>query len=1394
MSLEAAAHIGHQVNHTSALAGFVAGAVIGAIVAVGILAVVATGGLAAPAVLAAIGLGAGIGSFVGEQIGKRVIPPTPSGPIITGSPNVLINGKLAAYCSSDVACIKDATQKIAQGSATVGYNQLPAARVGDKGTCGFAVGEGSKNVFVGGGMGGCGLEVGDEVPWYARAIVMAIGLLGGVVGMAKMGICAMGIAARLGVGMVVGGAGSYGGGLLGGRIFGEGSFGQDLFSFLGGEAASRLAFRGPLGKWMVGEPIDIVSGEVVVQHTDFVLPATLPLELNRYYSSGLIYNGIHGKKWASSWGQFITTDSDYAYFHSDDGRRIPFELPAADEEVRHQFTNKFRLRKTENGFAAKDENNRTRFFETRIDDRLLLSAVADLNKNRIDFTYDQDGALREVRHSGGYVLAVEGTAAAIRRVELVADDGSREELVRYDYDAGGGLSAIYNQSGSAMRFEYDDAARITRWEDRRRTWFSYQYNDEGRCIRTRGINGIYSGSLEYNEQTLTNSYTDSLGNTTHYTYNSDFQVVKIVDPRGGETFSEYDERDNLTATTDALGNQTQFFYDTDGNLTKRIDALGTIFNTSYNLLHQPENMIDGLGNVFRREYDERGNVVKIIEPNGNFYDYERDEKGNAIEIINALEDKCEIESDAKGLVVSATDWKGNRSFLKRNAKGLVSERIDPLGGKTRYEYVAIDRVSKVTLPTGATLFWEYDAEGSLVRYTDGDKRIYRYEYGAFDLLIGEILPNNTRRRYRYDSEARLSLVENEIGENYRFTHNESGQTISEQDFAGRTLHYEYDLAGRYTKRVNGAGQIVTFQSDALGQVIRQINAEGEESIYEYDANGSVVRAVSADGVEIAFERNESGQIIGESQDGQTVQTAFDALGRRASRRTLRGNEIKWKYDANNLPLEMQFASGEEFSFEYDAANRETSRRLASGLKLQKEYDALNRLTHQSVEFDTGGEFKRLAARLSEQKYFYDESGNPLAVRDERRGETDYEYDLLGQVTRVRRNKREVEKYQYDATGNVTQVLAMLGEVRDAAWQGIREISVGGRMRRAGRIEYDYDADGRVVEKRITSPHNIERWQYEWTSEGRLRSVVNPKYEKWQYRYDAFGRRVEKIGAHGSTRYVWDGAVIIEEISDTGASKHWTYEENSFRPLAKIENGQVFASINDQSGKPLELFNQAGDAAWRQQTNLWSANISEQTSQTDCDIRFQGQWYDEESGLHYNFHRYYDPQTARYISNDPIGLAGGSNTYGYVHNPLIWIDPFGLAGCKNSVYILRDKNGEVNYVGITDRSPRARMLEHQRSGKSFHHMEVIDSGLSRQGARNLEGSTLYHIQNNNVTSNGGSIVSNSGGTPISLQNAQRLPLNPGYYHSYNATPASPRRLLSVTDVANRLSSGQHSIIP
>jgi RHS repeat-associated protein len=299
---------------------------------------------------------------------------------------------------------------------------------------------------------------------------------------------------------------------------------------------------------------------------------------------------------------------------------------------------------------------------------------------------------------------------------------------------------------------------------------------------------------------------------------------------------------------------------------------------------------------------------------------------------------------------------------------------------------------------------------------------------------------------------------------------------------------------------------------------------------------------------------------------------------------------------------------------------------------------------------------------------------------------------------------------------------------------------GNRLLQAGRIAYKYDADGRIIEKTSAAGNKIERWKFDWSSEGRLKSVINPKGEKWQYRYDAFGRRVEKIGKNGTTRYIWDGAVIAAEISPEDKTTEWTFEDSSFRPLAKISDGQVFSAINDQSGKPLELFDKSGETAWRMKTNLWSVPVAEQPIKTDCNLRFQGQWYDEESGLHYNFHRYYDPETGRYLSNDPIGLDGGFNTYAYSHNPLVWIDPLGLdnisTGDGRDHVTYRGMKGGKSYTGyasapsnlhLTPEQIIARRYGGDFSGFGGRPPASAYSGSGAQGKRVARGLEQHYFE-------------------------------------------------------------------
>ncbi|PRY57574.1 RHS repeat-associated protein [Vreelandella songnenensis] len=155
------------------------------------------------------------------------------------------------------------------------------------------------------------------------------------------------------------------------------------------------------------------------------------------------------------------------------------------------------------------------------------------------------------------------------------------------------------------------------------------------------------------------------------------------------------------------------------------------------------------------------------------------------------------------------------------------------------------------------------------------------------------------------------------------------------------------------------------------------------------------------------------------------------------------------------------------------------------------------------------------------------------------------------------------------------------------------------------------------------------------------------------------------GTTATTHFGWDGDRIVREKSDS-QSTTTIYEPSRFVPILRIDDTQqvqmMSAFITDALGTPMQLVAANGETKWQAQPDDWAAvkNMSGSTSQP---IRFQDQWHDEESGLYYNRHRYYDPQQGRYISQDPIGLSGGTNLYGYVTNPAGAVDPLGLEGLK-----------------------------------------------------------------------------------------------------------------------------------
>ena len=231
-----AARLGDRISHTNAYTGLIMGALAGAVIAA---AVVATGGAALAAIAVAAAGGAGLGGAIGEfALGFSTYD---AGSITGASEDDDTNKRGAARATDPVMCSDHGAQRIAEGSKLVGADGLPAARLGDRTTCGAEISTASGNVNIGGPKQQL-LDVNPEVPLVAELIVGALGLVGGVgaVAMAATGLKGL-MAARLAAGLVGGLGTGYVGSRVGGAAFGEGSRGQRQLALGSGLVGGALA-------------------------------------------------------------------------------------------------------------------------------------------------------------------------------------------------------------------------------------------------------------------------------------------------------------------------------------------------------------------------------------------------------------------------------------------------------------------------------------------------------------------------------------------------------------------------------------------------------------------------------------------------------------------------------------------------------------------------------------------------------------------------------------------------------------------------------------------------------------------------------------------------------------------------------------------------------------------------------------------------------------------------------------------------------------------------------------------------------------------------------------------------------------------------------------------------
>ncbi|GLY70930.1 DUF6531 domain-containing protein [Amycolatopsis taiwanensis] len=1126
-----------------------------------------------------------------------------------------------------------------------------------------------------------------------------------------------------------------------------------------------------------GDPVDTVSGQMITSTTDVELPGLLPLALRRAYASGYPGGRSHGPGWSSTLDQRLEIDEGIRYF-GDDAEVLVYQRPTGPGGQAMPFagsrwpltwdsdSDTYRIEDPSSGLA--------RHFGPNPADPALrpISAVTDRNGNRISYLRDEAGLPVEVVHSGGYRIRVEtldterGVRIGALRLRPAAEPEST--LVEYRYDPRGRLVEIIDSTGLPYRYEYDEADRVTAWIDRENYRYQYVYGLDGRVVRGEGQGGYLSADFAYDLDNRVTTVTDSLGHATTYHYDEHNHLTKVVDPLGNADLTEYDRYHRLLSRTDPLGNTTRYTLNSDG-LPVRVDRPdGTVVTATYNSFQLPVEIVGPDGARWRYTYDERGNLLTETDPTGAVTSYEYGEFGQQQSITDALGSTTTIATDAAGLPLAVADASGATERYQWDARGQLTAFTDALGAVTTTEWNAAGTPARRTYPDGTSHLWVWNGNGDLIAAADAGGFTTRFEIGPFHVLKARVERDGSRHVFAHDTELRPTSATNADGLAWEYTYDAAGNLVRERDFNGRTMVYENDAAGRLARLTNGAGETIAITRDTLGRITEQHTGDGQVTTFSYDRAGQLVRATGPDS-ELEFTRDALGRVLTETVEGRTLTCTYDQLGRRISRTTPTGLISQWHFDGRGRPS-MLVTGGRRITFAHDAAGRETHRRLSPTLALTSSWNNTGFLTERQLVGVEGSPGNQVSRLLSGRSWTYRRDGVPDSVTDSVEGTRRFDLDQLGRVTAVRA-ATWTERYAYDRTGNLS--FAADGRANGSPVTGPRS-STGTLLRQAGRTHFDHDAQGRLVRTvRHTLSGTRQVWSYRYDPNDRLVEAVNPAGQRWRYRYDPLGRRIAKqqLGQNDvvldEVRFTWDGDTLVEEErlrpgADLVTATTWDYEPGTWSPIGQdrrtfyatapqhVVDRQFHAIVTDAVGTPTELVTTEGRVEWRRRAGLWG-NEHRADGGPVCLLRFPGQYHDYETGLDYNYHRYYDPETGRYTSPDPLGLHPAPNHHGYVDNPLAWLDPLGLISKARylhldrpgySNYVLKDSSGNVYYSGrfSGNETPASVQARHSANGDRFNPkngdvMEVVP-GTRTYGESRLMEQRLMQQHNSFIGKNAG----------------------------------------------------------
>ena len=921
-------------------------------------------------------------------------------------------------------------------------------------------------------------------------------------------------------------------------------------------------------------------------------------------------------------------------------------------------------------------------------DRAISSEHAgEVGKVTLVFGSDQTAVTDSQGKVSTYTTTQAGGVARVLRIDGPGCDTCGRGDVEYAYNDQYQLTQIKQKDGSTTDYAYDDKGRTTgitqhNTNNTQQTPTTLAYEYDGRLQPSAIVkasinpNAKHRTELTYNPQGQPTELTEKgyrpstgktqggfepIARTTTLSYNPQGDLIDIDGPRTDvkDTLSlTYDDKHRLKTLTTPDGIVQQVLaYDQLGRPTQLKKGTQTPTQLSYTQRGQIQTVTQGINKV-RYAYDPAGQLTQITDPDGETLTLNYDEAGRAIQMTGPNGEQLNTELDTEGRLTQ-------RQLL--NPQGSVLATVS-------YLYDAQGRLQSATQNGTEVTRYEYNAQGQLTQVQNPDGHATELSYNGIGQLLSLTQPGNVTTQLTYNTNGQASGLIDARNNATTYATDDFGNRITHTSADTGTQSYAYDQAGNRIQQTDAEGGITTYAYDAANRLIEEHNSDGKTRLSYHTTNGLLETITDATSTE-TFKYNDEGQLTAQTReiDGHRFTTGYS-------------------YHADTQKLTQKtLPDGQVLNYHYYADGQQSGQLRAittPGFLGLTQQTLIGEIDEDKTDGTTSLSYGNGTKTITR----YNEAGQVIAIENTQALALQYHYDEHGQITGIDLNG-SLQTYQYDQLGRLTNADTLLGEYR-----------------------YDYDAVGNRTEKQHTDQNgNTDTEHYTYTKEGKGNRLVNTDtsseqdnaasrysyneagspveagelsydYNQQQrptkvyktnsgnndestktlvaeYSYNRFGERIKKVVYSNSkkpkvTYYLYDGHSLTAEADEQGKiTAQYLYYKN--QPFTKLEGKRIYALHTDNLGTPRAATDSKGKQVWQADYSPFGqANIT--TQQITLNLRFPGQYEDQETGKYYNYLRTYDPDTGRYATSDPIGLKGGINTYAYVGgNPLAYADSMGL---------------------------------------------------------------------------------------------------------------------------------------